>query len=164
MTPEERDARTVFCMQLAARIRSRELEEFFSSVGKVRTHSSSIDVRSIVNVRCSLQVRDVRIITDNKTRRSKGIAYIEFEEVESVPLALGLSGQRVMGVPIMVQASQAEKNRSMMSTMTYDSAFANVNGPMRLYVGSLHFNITEDMLKGIFEPFGKVRVVLQAAC
>ena len=35
MTPEERDARTVFCMQLAARIRPRDLEEFFSSVGKV---------------------------------------------------------------------------------------------------------------------------------
>ncbi len=32
-----------------------------------------------------------------------------------------------------------------------------VSGPMRLYVGSLHFNITEEMLKGIFEPFGKVR-------
>lgn len=30
-------------------------------------------------------------------------------------------------------------------------------GPMRLYVGSLHFNITEDMLRGIFEPFGRVR-------
>lgn len=29
-------------------------------------------------------------------------------------------------------------------------------GPMRLFVGSLHFNITEDMLRGIFEPFGKV--------
>lgn len=29
-------------------------------------------------------------------------------------------------------------------------------GPMRLYVGSLHFNITEDMLRGIFEPFGKI--------
>jgi hypothetical protein len=36
LTPEERDARTVFCMQLAARIRPRDLEEFFSSVGKVR--------------------------------------------------------------------------------------------------------------------------------
>jgi len=35
MTPEERDARTVFCMQLAARIRPRDLEEFFSAVGKV---------------------------------------------------------------------------------------------------------------------------------
>ena len=29
-------------------------------------------------------------------------------------------------------------------------------GPMRLSVGSLHFNITEDMLRGIFEPFGRV--------
>lgn len=29
---------------------------------------------------------------------------------------------------------------------------------MRLYVGSLHFNITEEMLRGIFEPFGKVRI------
>jgi RNA-binding protein 39 len=36
LTPEERDARTVFCMQLSARIRPRDLEEFFSSVGEVR--------------------------------------------------------------------------------------------------------------------------------
>ena len=35
MNPEERDARTVVCMQLASRIRSEDLEEFFSSVGKV---------------------------------------------------------------------------------------------------------------------------------
>ena len=32
-----------------------------------------------------------------------------------------------------------------------------VKGPMRLYIGSLHFNITEEMLKGIFEPFGKIQ-------
>jgi RNA-binding protein 39 len=38
LTPEERDARTVFCMQLAARIRPRDLEEFFSTVGKVRAN------------------------------------------------------------------------------------------------------------------------------
>lgn len=36
LTPEERDARTVFCMQLAARIRPRDLEDFFSAVGNVR--------------------------------------------------------------------------------------------------------------------------------
>jgi len=35
MSPEERDARTIFCMQLSAKIRPRDLEEFFSSVGKV---------------------------------------------------------------------------------------------------------------------------------
>ncbi len=32
-------------------------------------------------------------------------------------------------------------------------------GPMRLYVGSLHFNITEEMLKGIFEPFGNIQSI-----
>uniref|UniRef100_A0A8C2EQD9 RNA binding motif protein 39a n=1 Tax=Cyprinus carpio TaxID=7962 RepID=A0A8C2EQD9_CYPCA len=119
-------------MQLAARIRPRDLEEFFSAVGKVR---------------------DVRIISDRNSRRSKGIAYIEFVDTTSVPLAIGLSGQRLLGVPIIVQASQAEKNRA--------AALANnlqkgSSGPMRLYVGSLHFNITEDMLRGIFEPFGRI--------
>lgn len=29
-------------------------------------------------------------------------------------------------------------------------------GPRNLYVGSLHYNITEPMLKKIFEPFGYV--------
>lgn len=56
-------------MQLSQRIRARDLEEFFSSVGKVR---------------------DVRLITCNKTKRFKGIAYIEFKSAESVPLVRNL--------------------------------------------------------------------------
>ncbi|XP_052459803.1 RNA-binding protein 39-like isoform X2 [Carassius gibelio] len=132
LSPEERDARTVFCMQLAARIRPRDLEDFFSAVGKVR---------------------DVRMISDRNSRRSKGIAYIEFVDATSVPLAIGLTGQRVLGVPIIVQVSQAEKNRAAAMASMLQRGGA---GPMRLYVGSLHFNITEDMLRGIFEPFGKI--------
>ncbi|XP_021422492.1 RNA-binding protein 39 isoform X1 [Oncorhynchus mykiss] len=135
LTPEERDARTVFCMQLAARIRPRDLEDFFSAVGKVR---------------------DVRMISDRNSRRSKGIAYIEFLEANSVPLAIGLTGQRLLGVPIIVQASQAEKNRA--AAMANNLQKGNA-GPMRLYVGSLHFNITEDMLRGIFEPFGRIESI-----
>lgn len=119
-------------MQLAARIRSRDLEDFFSAVGKVR---------------------DVRIISDRNSRRSKGIAYVEFCDIQSVPLAIGLTGQRLLGVPIIVQVSQAEKNR--LAAMSNNLQRGNP-GPMRLYVGSLHFNITEDMLRGIFEPFGKI--------
>ncbi|KAM9408493.1 RNA-binding protein 39-like isoform 1-T1 [Pholidichthys leucotaenia] len=135
LTAEERDARTVFCMQLAARIRPRDLEEFFSAVGKVR---------------------DVRIISDRNSRRSKGIAYIEFVESSSVPLAIGLTGQRLLGVPIIVQASQAEKNRAAAAANNLQKGTA---GPMRLYVGSLHFNITEEMLRGIFEPFGRIESI-----
>ncbi|XP_047515514.1 RNA-binding protein 39 isoform X3 [Pieris napi] len=133
LPPEERDLRTVFCMQLSQRIRAKDLEEFFSSVGKVR---------------------DVRLITCNKTRRFKGIAYIEFKDAESVPLALGLTGQKLLGVPIIVQHTQAEKNR--VGNSLPNLAPKASNGPTRLYVGSLHFNITEDMLRGIFEPFGKI--------
>ncbi|XP_036958191.1 RNA-binding protein 39-like isoform X1 [Acanthopagrus latus] len=135
LTPEERDARTVFCMQLAARIRPRDLEEFFSAVGKVR---------------------DVRMISDRNSRRSKGIAYIEFVEANSVPLAIGLTGQRLLGVPIIVQASQAEKNRAAAAANNLQKGSS---GPMRLYVGSLHFNITEEMLRGIFEPFGRIETI-----
>lgn len=120
-------------MQLSQRVRARDLEEFFSSVGKVR---------------------DVRLITCNKTKRFKGIAYIEFKDPESVALALGLSGQRLLGIPIVVQHTQAEKNRIGNAMPTFTPK--NHTGPMRLYVGSLHFNITEDMLRGIFEPFGKI--------
>ncbi|CAN8180749.1 unnamed protein product [Coccothraustes coccothraustes] len=123
-------------MQLAARIRPRDLEDFFSAVGKVR---------------------DVRIISDRNSRRSKGIAYVEFCEIQSVPLAIGLTGQRLLGVPIIVQASQAEKNRlaAMAAPLQKGSG-----GPLRLYVGSLHCNITKDMLRGIFEPFGKIDTIV----
>lgn len=60
----------------------------------------------------SLQVRDVRIISDRNSRRSKGIAYIEFVDSSSVPLAIGLTGQRLLGVPIIVQASQVSLSTS----------------------------------------------------
>lgn len=133
MTPEERDARTVFVMQLSHRCRARDIQEFFSAVGKVQ---------------------DIRLIMCNKTRRFKGIAYVEFKDIESVALAHGLNGQKLLGVPVIVQPSQAEKNRVGMSTERLINR-GDV-GPMRLYVGSLHFNITEEMLRGIFEPFGPI--------
>lgn len=135
LTPEERDARTIFCMQLSQRVRARDVEDFMSSVGKVR---------------------DVKLIVCNKTRRFKGIAYVEFKDLESVPLALGLSGQKLLGVPIVVQPSQAEKNR----VGNYaDPMIRPEKGPMKLYVGNLHCNISDEMLKGIFEPFGRIQSI-----
>ncbi|EDO33926.1 predicted protein [Nematostella vectensis] len=128
---EEKDQRTVFCMQLARNIRPRDLEEFFSKVG---------------------QVSDVRIISDRNSRRSKGIAYIEFTDKSAVPLAIGLSGQKLLGAPIMVMLTQAEKNRLAAEAERLKQPL----GPTRLYVGSLHFNITEAMVKAVFEPFGTV--------
>lgn len=51
------------CMQLAAKVGPRHLEEFFQKVG---------------------QVREVKMIADKNSRRSKGIAYVEFHDESSV--------------------------------------------------------------------------------
>lgn len=53
MTVEERDARTVFCMQLSQRIRARDLEEFFSAVGKVT------NLNSVIFLRCRLTLMNI---------------------------------------------------------------------------------------------------------
>ena len=52
----------------------------------------------------------------------------------------------------MVMPTQAEKNRAAAEA----EKLKKPQGPTRLYVGSLHFNITEPMIKAIFEPFGIV--------
>ena len=56
----------------------------------------------------------------------------------------------------MVQPSQAEKNR----VGNYaDPMIRPEKGPMKLYVGNLHCNISDEMLKGIFEPFGRIQSI-----
>ena len=32
-------------------------------------------------------------------------------------------------------------------------------GPMRVYIGNLHYSITEDMMRPLFEPFGRIEHV-----
>ena len=78
------------CMQLAAYVGPKELEDFFQQVG---------------------QVKEVKMIADKNSRRSKGIAYVEFHHEDSVAPALGLCGQKLFGVPIKIQVTMAEKNR-----------------------------------------------------
>ena len=63
------------------------------------------------------KIRDIRIIRDVRSGRSKGIAYVEFYNAESVQKALTmtdmpfeLKGRYFQG--LRVQHSQAEKNRA----------------------------------------------------
>uniref|UniRef100_A0A3B6JLX1 RRM domain-containing protein n=1 Tax=Triticum aestivum TaxID=4565 RepID=A0A3B6JLX1_WHEAT len=65
----ERDQRTVFAFQLSLKADERDVYEFFSRAGKVR---------------------DVRLIMDRNSRRSKGVGYIEFYDAMSVPMAIAL--------------------------------------------------------------------------
>jgi RNA-binding protein 39 len=107
-------------------------------------------------------VRDVRLIMDRNSRRSKGVGYIEFYDAMSVPMAIALSGQLLLGQPVMVKPSEAEKNLVQSTASTGGSG--GLTGPYgavdrKLYVGNLHFNMTETQLRAIFEPFGPVELV-----
>ncbi|KAJ3323972.1 hypothetical protein HDV06_000948 [Boothiomyces sp. JEL0866] len=140
--PVERDRRTVFCMQLAARLTSRELGEFLRPCGRIR---------------------EAKIVMDKVTRRSKGVAYVEFYDESSVPKAISMTGERLLGIPIIIQASESEKNK------IEDHNGNIIQVPIErppppivtntLYVGSLHPNATEVDLRNAFERYGTVEKI-----
>ncbi|PWZ02853.1 splicing factor, CC1-like protein [Testicularia cyperi] len=196
-TPEVDDyeERSVFCTQLSARLGQRDLGEFFEE------HLGDG------------AVRDVRIVMDRITRRSKGVGYVEFAAKELVPKAIELTGKVLFGIPIIVQltdnarARAQQQGRGIMDPlrpnmvphhhpamgpapidpsvlanaplpMQYHTAGAPIhlnvappprpprqtptmppNAEARLYVGSLHFSLTDENVKAVFEPFGEIEYV-----
>lgn len=155
----KRNSRTILVMQLSPRVVSRDLEEFFEDIGRVK---------------------EVRLITDSKTRRHKGIAYIEFESASSATKALSLNGQKFHGAPMLIQSALSEKSRggdnqhassssshhtshhssshTSSSISHHTSSRSNLLPPnsYRVYMGALHVGLTEEMLRTIVEPFGLV--------
>ncbi|XP_011088625.1 RNA-binding protein 39 isoform X1 [Sesamum indicum] len=134
----ERDQRTVFAYQITLKAGERDVYEFFSRAGKVR---------------------DVKLIMDRNTRRSKGVGYIEFYDVMSVPMAIALSGQPLLGQPVMVKPSEAEKNLVQSTSGGGGLTGPYSGGARRLYVGNLPVAIKEDQLRQVFESFGTVELV-----
>ncbi|KIW18977.1 hypothetical protein PV08_03266 [Exophiala spinifera] len=137
LTEDERDRRTVFVQQLAARLRTKELIQFFEKVGPVK---------------------EAQIVKDRVSGRSKGVGYVEFKDEDSVPLAIQMTGQKLLGIPIIAQLTEAEKNRQARNPEASSSNHNSV--PFhRLYVGNIHFSITEQDLQNVFEPFGELEFV-----
>lgn len=112
------EARSVCVSQLAAKLTSRDLGMFFED--KLGEGA----------------VRDAKVVTDRISRRSKGsvpfpaanrsvdrqkltpapfapasIGYVELDALELVERALKLSGEVVMGLPILVELTEAERNK-----------------------------------------------------
>jgi RNA-binding protein 39 len=89
---------------------------------------------------------------------------VEFKDEESVPKAIELTGQKLKGVPIIAQHTEAEKNRASRAAAAAAANEGNgANGSSapfhRLYVGNIHFSVTEQDLSAIFEPFGELEQV-----
>lgn len=86
------------------------------------------------------------------------VGYVEFKEEESVAQALQLTGQKLLGIPVIVQVTEAEKNRQARTTES-SGGHPNHVPFHRLYVGNIHFNVTEQDLQAVFEPFGELEFV-----
>jgi RNA-binding protein 39 len=131
------DRRTVFVNQLANRLKERQLEKFFEdNVGPVVA---------------------ANIVRDRVSLRSKGVGYVQFKHEESVPKALNMTGRNLMGIPIIVQLTEAEKNRQAKAAANQTSSGT---APFhRLYVGNVHFSITEDDLRSVFSAYGAIEYV-----
>lgn len=71
----------------------------------------------------------------------------------SVPMAIALSGQPLLGIPVMVKPSEAEKNLVQSTAAAAGGPGGSIGpysgGARRLYVGNLHTNLTTEQLKKV---------------
>lgn len=113
------------------------------------------------------------------------IGYVELKDEALVEQAIGFSGTTLFGIPLLVQRTEAARNRGKgassaetpirpnLPALTPEqlASLPKINGQpihidpanltgtnpaTRLYVGSLHFNLTEEDIKAVFEPFGTI--------
>eukprot|EP01129_Flabellula_baltica_P011941 TRINITY_DN531_c0_g1_i1.p1 TRINITY_DN531_c0_g1~~TRINITY_DN531_c0_g1_i1.p1 ORF type:complete len:281 (-),score=58.06 TRINITY_DN531_c0_g1_i1:48-890(-) len=76
--------------------------------------------------------------------------------VDSVVDAIRLSGNKLNGKAVMVQASQGEKNNVVATT----NPLGIPEGPSCIYVSSLNRIVTEDDLRREFEPYGEIDSII----
>lgn len=86
------------------------------------------------------------------------VGYVEFASEESVQKAIDLTGQKLAGLPVIVQLTEAEKNRQARNT---EGTATQSNGvPFhRLYVGNIHFSCGEEDFRELFSQFGELEYV-----
>lgn len=133
----KRDDLTVLVLNLSLNVNERDIYEFFSEVAG--------------------KVRDIQCIKDQRSGKSKGVAYVEFYTQESVIKALAANGLMLKNRAIKVQSSQAEKNRAAKLAKQHPIDPNDI--PLKLYIGGLLgplSNISEQELKQLFTPFGDI--------
>lgn len=93
----------------------------------------------------------IRIPKFEDTGKPRGVAYIEFENVSSVDLALEYTGTIIDGRKITVMKSKREEKAKPLSFVT---SYSNT-----IHVGGLSYYTTEEGLKKHFESAGEISAV-----
>ena len=141
-----REDNTIIISSLPLTANERDIYKFFSKCGKIR---------------------DVYIIRDQRSGKSKGIAYVEFYYPDSILAACSTQNKDFNGQTIHIQPSHAEKNRvaqaarnlkqkALIPVPNMTNAATNAK---RIYISNLTdslADISENNLKNIFSPFGDI--------
>lgn len=80
--------------------------------------------------------------------------YVEYYEEQSVPLAIMMSGEKLLGIPILVSYTETEKNR-----LAEEAEAAKRNSLQdleyrQIQIRNVHSQIKEDGLRVLLNPFG----------
>ena len=140
----ERDKRAVFVHQLSHRVTAPILQQFCEMAGPVR---------------------NVKLVIDKITNRFKGVAYVEFRNVDSVKIAVAMSGQKLLGVPIIMEITETEKNRiaeeaaNVMKKQKEASLQKSSYERSTLLASGISHSVDERRLRSIFEPFGEINSI-----
>ncbi|KAI6710514.1 hypothetical protein JHW43_006955 [Diplocarpon mali] len=151
-------------MEVVEMVISTEAVAVFARAREVRIDTIVLEETDVneMNRRVARQEKTVEIeMRDAEqlfSRKLVLVGYVEFKNEESVPAAIQLTGQKLLGIPIIAQLTEAEKNRQVRNP---EATTSNPNQvPFhRLYVGNIHFSITESDLQNVFEPFGELEFV-----
>jgi len=148
----KRDDLTILILQLSLKTTEYDIYSFFQSGN------------------CG-SIRDIRIIKDPRTGKSKGVAYVEFYTQESVVKAIAMNGRELNGHVVKVQPSQAEKNRAALAAKNYrqmkqSKTQGDGHQPgvlsMKVLVQGLTDSLSlmqEQDLRDLFSPFGDIDTV-----
>jgi len=120
-----------FVRNLPFQTRDREIEEFFADCGTVG---------------------NVNILKD-RDGRSKGIAFVKFDNKGSLDKAIAKNGQDFGGRDIVVQAATPKEDRPR------DDRNSKTSGDptsTSIFVGNLSFNTGEDELRDLFDGCGEI--------
>mgnify|MGYP000250283607 CR=1 FL=1 len=140
-----RDVRTLFVSEIQIKCRKKDLKRFFEKTGGVK-------------------VNDIQLIVDEKTGRSKGLAYVELRNLDDLPKALALNGRQFvwksgkLGFPITIRASEAEKNYQHEQAKNQVAAAAAAAGPpsRKVIVKNLPTIFTAADVETLFKPVGEL--------
>jgi len=125
LTDEERDKRSIVVLRMKRDTTPEDLFTLFSIFG---------------------HIRDIQILVDQFTRRSKGVAFVEFWEKEAVMPAIAMNGLDKFGTKLEVKP----KSLDDLSEIEFVCEIKR----MKLRVSNVHSSVNEETLWMTFGKFG----------